>query len=73
MRCLPVTDPGFELASERRVIFPVSLTSNQAVKDLLTMTPHLYRSSAEGRERAEAMSFLQLTADVWVRVFTLSA
>ncbi|WP_110013502.1 MULTISPECIES: putative RNA methyltransferase [Idiomarina] len=70
---LPVTDPGFELASERRVIFPVSLTSNQAVKDLLTMTPHLYRSSAEGRERAEAMSFLQLTADVWVRVFTLSA
>lgn len=70
---LPVTDPGFELASERRVTFPVSLTSNQAVKDLLTMTPHLYRSSAEGRERAEAMSFLQLTADVWVRVFSFES
>lgn len=69
---LPITAPDFELASEQRVTFPVSLTSNQAIKDLLTMTPHLYRSSAEGRERAEALSSLQLTADVWVRVFGLS-
>lgn len=68
---LPVTDPGFELASEQRVIFPVSLISNQAVQNLLTMTPHLYRSSAEGRKRAGALSSLQLTADVWVRVFTV--
>lgn len=67
---LPITDPDFGLASEQRVTFPVSLASNQVIKDLLTMTPHLYRSSAEGRERAEALSSLQLTADVWVRVFS---
>lgn len=67
---LPITDSAFELTSEQRVTFPVSLASNQAIKDLLTMTPHLYRTSAEGRERAEALSSLQLTADVWVRVFS---
>lgn len=70
---LPITDSAFELASEQQVTFPVSLGSNHAIKDLLTMTPHLYRSSAEGRERAEALCSLQLTADVWVRVFGLSS
>ncbi|RUO64718.1 putative RNA methyltransferase [Idiomarina ramblicola] len=69
---LPIADPDFELASEQKVAFPVSLASNQAIKDLLTMTPHLYRTSAEGRERAEALSSLKLTVDVWVRVFGLS-
>lgn len=67
---LPITDSAFELTSEQQVTFPVSLASNQAIKDLLTMTPHLYRSSAEGRERIEALSSLELTADVWVRVFS---
>ncbi|MGM0631098.1 MAG: putative RNA methyltransferase [Pseudomonadota bacterium] len=70
---LPITDSAFELTSEQQVTFPVSLASNQAIKDLLTMTPHLYRTSAEGRERAEALSSLELTADVWVRVFGLSS
>ncbi|WP_417440248.1 putative RNA methyltransferase [Idiomarina abyssalis] len=67
---LPITDSAFELTSEQQVTFPVSLASNQAIKDLLTMTPHLYRSSVEGRERIEALSSLELTADVWVRVFS---
>jgi len=69
---LPITDSAFELASEQRVTFQLGLSNNDAIRNLLTMTPHLYRSSAEGRERAEALSSLQLTADVWVRVFGLS-
>ena len=32
-------------------------------KDLLAMTPHLYRASAEGRARAAALSELVLTVD----------
>jgi len=67
---LPITDSAFELASEQRVTFQFELNNNDAVRNLLTMTPHLYRSSAEGRERAEALSSLQLTADVWLRVFS---
>ena len=69
---LPVTSPEFKLISEQRLTFPVSLRSNQAIKDLLTMTPHLYRSSAEGREEVSKLESLDLTADIWVRVFGLS-
>jgi len=39
---------------------------------LLTMTPHLYRASAEGRERAANLEQLTLTIDaqliVWERI-----
>lgn len=70
---LPVNSEYWSLASEQRVTFQFELNNNEAVQNLLTMTPHLYRSSAAGRESAEALSSLQLTADVWVRVFTLSA
>ena len=69
---LPITDSDFNLISEQQVTFPVSLTSNQAIKDLLTMTPHLYRSSAEGREEVSKLESLDLTADIWVRVFSAS-
>ncbi|MDV6327805.1 methyltransferase domain-containing protein [Idiomarina sp. Sol25] len=70
---LPVNSEYWSLASEQRVTFQFELNNNDTIKNLLTMTPHLYRSSADGRERAGAISSLQLTADVWVRVFTLSA
>lgn len=70
---LPVNSEYWSLASEQRVTFKFELNNNDTIKNLLTMTPHLYRSSADGRERAGAISSLQLTADVWVRVFTLSA
>lgn len=35
-----------------------------AIADLLAMTPHLYRASAEGRARAAALERLSLTLDV---------
>jgi 23S rRNA (guanine745-N1)-methyltransferase len=70
---LPITASEFELISEQRETFPVSLTSNEAIKDLLTMTPHLYRSNAEGREEAKRLEALDLTADIWIRVFSYSS
>ncbi|AAV83341.1 putative RNA methyltransferase [Idiomarina loihiensis] len=70
---LPVNSEYWSLASEQRVTFQFELNNNQAVQNLLTMTPHLYRSSAEGRERAEAHSSLQLTVDVWVRAFSFES
>lgn len=68
---LPVSEATWKLCSEERVSFPVNLPDTEAVHDLLTMTPHLYRASKEGRERAERLQSLTLTADVWVRVFSL--
>lgn len=70
---LPVSEATWKLCSEERVSFPVNLPDTEAVHDLLTMTPHLYRASIEGRERAESLQRLAITADVWVRVFSLTA
>lgn len=70
---LPVSEATWKLCSEERVSFPVNLPDTEAVHDLLTMTPHLYRASKEGRERAESLQRLAITADVWVRVFSLTA
>lgn len=68
---LPVSETRWKLCSEERVNFPVNLPDTETVHALLTMTPHFYRASKEGRERAESLQSLTLTADVWVRVFSL--
>lgn len=65
---LPVSD-AWQLASEQRVTFSVELPSRDVIHDLLAMTPHLYRASSAGRERAEALTSLTITVDVWLRVF----
>lgn len=65
---LPLSD-AWQLASEQRVTFSVELPSRDAIQDLLAMTPHLYRASSAGRARAEALTSLTLTVDVWLRVF----
>jgi len=67
---LPITGKNWQLASEQRVTFTVTLPTNQAVRDLLIMTPHLYRASSDGRARAEALETLTVTVDVWLREFT---
>lgn len=69
---LPITGSDYELTSEQRVNFQVELNNNDSIKNLLTMTPHLYRASKEGRERAEKLQRLAITADVWVRTFRVS-
>lgn len=55
---------GFcHLASET-VRYPLSLAGAEQIADLLAMTPHLYRASAEGRARAAALNTLSVTVDV---------
>jgi 23S rRNA (guanine745-N1)-methyltransferase len=66
---LPVSDE-WTLVSEQRVTFSVDLPSREVIHDLLAMTPHLYRASSAGRARAEALTSLTVTVDVWLRVFT---
>lgn len=69
---LPVSETRWKLCSEERVNFPVNLANTETVHNLLTMTPHFYRASKEGRERAEKLQSLTITADVWLRVFRVS-
>lgn len=44
--------------------YSLTLDSAAVIADLLAMTPHLYRASAEGRARAEALDSLTVTVDV---------
>lgn len=65
---LPLLSP-WSLVNETRVTFQVALPTRDAVTDLLIMTPHLYRASRAGRERAEALNSLTITVDAWLREF----
>lgn len=60
----PEVPEDFALRSLESVSFPLALKTPDAIADLLLMTPHLYRATAEGKERAAALSTLDLTVDV---------
>lgn len=56
--------PGFDQVSTESVSYIADIQGSGLVQDLLTMTPHLYRASAEGRARAAALTSLSVTIDV---------
>ena len=60
---VPVPE-GFERESTSAITFQIALGSAEQIADLLAMTPHLYRATAEGRERAAALTALDVTVDV---------
>lgn len=58
-------DPaGFTRLPDETLRYNIELTSAAQIADLLTMTPHLYRATPEGRARAAALTELSLTVDV---------
>lgn len=57
---------GFTRHSSERVSYSLALNGSEEIADLLAMTPHLYRASAEGRARAAALDVLNVTVDVRV-------
>jgi 23S rRNA (guanine745-N1)-methyltransferase len=60
----PPTPDGFTALPGEAVRFQFELAGAEPIADLLAMTPHLYRASAEGRARAAALTMLSLTVDV---------
>jgi len=60
----PPAPEGFTLAACDTLRFGLHLDGAERIADLLAMTPHLYRASAEGRSRAAALTAITLTADV---------
>lgn len=60
---------GFELLDTTTVRFNLALDEQKRIHDLLAMTPHLYRASAEGREKASQLTKLSVTVDVAVKQF----
>lgn len=67
---VPATAPeGFSLAGQDSLRYRFSLESAGQIADLLVMTPHLYRATAEGRARAAALTRIDLTVDVRLAVW----
>jgi 23S rRNA (guanine745-N1)-methyltransferase len=64
--------PGFSRLPTETVRFSIELTNAGQIADLLTMTPHLYRASAEGRAQAAALTALSLSVDVRLTGFERS-
>jgi 23S rRNA (guanine745-N1)-methyltransferase len=70
----PVTNAdGYTFASESPVRAIAHLPSPAIIADLLSMTPHAHRASAEGRTALAARATLDVTVDVTLRVFTRTA
>ena len=63
------TPAGFSRLPTETLRFSIELTSAGQIADLLTMTPHLYRASAEGRAQAAALTALSLSVDVRLTCF----
>lgn len=64
------TPEGFAAHSSETIRYPLELTGSEQVADLLAMTPHLYRASAEGRARAAALESLTVTVDIRLTQFS---
>ncbi|WP_166254776.1 putative RNA methyltransferase [Marinobacter salicampi] len=60
---------GFTAGPIKNIRFELALAGAGQIADLLAMTPHLYRASAEGREKAAALQKLTVTVDVRLRTF----
>ena len=60
---------GFSARPGETVRFTLALDSQEQIADLLAMTPHLYRASAEGRAKAAALNKLSMTVDVRIASF----
>ena len=55
---------GFRQLDSTVIRFQLSLPDQDSIADLLAMTPHLYRATAEGLEKAAALESLEETVDV---------
>jgi len=60
----PAAPAGFTRLDTETLRYPLALEGAAPIADLLAMTPHLYRASAEGRERAAALESLTVTVEV---------
>ena len=68
-----LSPPGFTHLTTETVGYSFELSDSGQIADLLTMTPHLYRASVEGRARAAALCALTLTVDVRLTRFGRNA
>lgn len=59
----------FSLSAETRINYQLELKSNEAIMDLLAMTPYFWNIDLKTKARVEALDRLALDVDVELRVF----
>ncbi|MDT8880116.1 rRNA (guanine-N1)-methyltransferase [Halomonas saccharevitans] len=69
----PPAPQGFTGLDTETVRYSLALEGPAPIADLLAMTPHLYRASVEGRERAAALETLTVTVEVRLTRFVRAA
>ncbi|WP_439135035.1 putative RNA methyltransferase [Pseudomaricurvus sp.] len=70
---LPEAPEGFELVGQENLRFPLHLDSNQAVRQLLEMTPFVWRGSREGKEQLQTADGLEVTAEFVLQRYRVCA
>ena len=60
----------FSIVNSQRCKFKTGNIENVDIKNLLAMTPHLFRASKEGKVAAQEITELDLTVDVIIRTLT---
>jgi len=60
----------FSITDSQSYKFKTGNIDNEMINDLLTMTPHLFRASKEGKAAASELTELDLTVDVVIRTLT---
>lgn len=65
----PDSGHGLTKGGEELLKFEFELLDQASIQDLLAMTPHLFRASAAGRARVEALSSLPLQADIEITLY----
>ena len=63
---------GFKLTSQKKLMYRINLNSNQEVMNLLSMTPHLFRATAEGKTAVQKLDEMEITIDVSFRTLKLN-
>ncbi|MDH3342158.1 MAG: methyltransferase domain-containing protein [Gammaproteobacteria bacterium] len=66
------SDSDYTLVETQKLEFKINLNTNEQILDLLTMTPHLFRASSEGKASIETMDCLCLSADIIFSVFVFN-
>ena len=64
-----LTPDGLYQADSQSLCYTINLEGSQPISDLLAMTPHNYRASAEGRARLSALTTLTVTVEVLITVY----
>ncbi|NYT60020.1 methyltransferase domain-containing protein [Alcaligenaceae bacterium] len=65
--------PGFKHVGSETLSYSLELTSAEQIADLLAMTPHLFRASADGLAKLKTLDRLSVTVDVRLARFKVMA